>query len=104
MLLTCKAPLLGGVEDDAAGVSSPVLVADPDGVVAAVAEDSEALVAVEDDAAEAVEAVDAGAALEDEAAGFLIPHTASVSNSVGMGLFHALQFVTCLSIESVEPH
>lgn len=88
-------------EDAAAGVSDPVLVADPDGVVAAVAEDSGAFVTVEDDAAEAVEA---GAALEDEAAGFLIPHTASVSNSVGMGLFHALQFVTCLSIESVEPH
>lgn len=94
--LACEAPLLGGVDDDA-GVSAPVLVADPDGVAAAAAEDPGAL--VEEDAAGAV---DAGTALEDEVVASLIPQTAWVSNSVGMGLFQARQPDTPLSIASIE--
>lgn len=97
-LLACEALLLGGVEV-ATGVSEPVLVADPDGVAAAAAEDSGAL--VEDDAAGAV---DAGTALEDEVVASLIPQTASVSNSVGMGLFQARQPSTPLSIASIETY
>lgn len=98
MPLTCEAPLLGGVEV-AAGVSAPVLAADPAGVAAAVGEDSGAF--VEDAGAE--EAVEAGMELDDEVDARLIPQTASVSNSVGMGLFQATQLGSCLSIASRKP-
>lgn len=101
----CEAPLLGGVEVDAAGVSGTGAVADPGGAAAAVADESRAFVAEDEAAVEAaVDAVEVGLTLEDGAAGFLIPQTASVSKSAGRGMFQAAHSVVCLSMESMEPH